>query len=166
MIRRNSLLPLWLLCLFLLWPGPASAQSVRFLSVIDGDSLLVEYQGDAMEIRLIGVDAPEFKQEYGNAAKVFTLRFCHRKVLQLEFDQGRKDRYGRYLAYVYAGQAMLNEELVRAGLAIPVKVRPNTRYDSRFKAAEKEAVDKKRGFWIRGGLELTPAEWRRAHPRK
>ncbi|MCJ2165972.1 MULTISPECIES: thermonuclease family protein [unclassified Pseudodesulfovibrio] len=166
MIRRNTIFFLCLLCFSLLRPATASALTVRFLSVIDGDSLLIEHKGDAWEIRLIGIDAPEFKQEYGVQAKVFSLKFCHNKTLRLEFDREKKDRYGRRLAYVYADDVMLNEELVRAGLAIPIMIKPNTRYYARFKAAEKEAVAKKCGFWLRGGLKQTPAQWRKSHPGK
>ena len=166
MSRRNLLFLACLLCLCLIRPAAAETVTARFLSVIDGDSLLVEYGGDAWQVRLIGVDAPEFRQEYGIDAKVFSLKFCHDKTLRLEFDLERKDRYGRHLAYVYAGDAMLNEELVRAGLAIPIKVKPNTRYYRRFKAAEQEAIHGKKGFWLRGGLDMTPAQWRKKHPRK
>ena len=180
MTRRNSLFPprpvapgrltaLLLVALFTLLPlrsARADDIAARFLSVIDGDSLRVEYRGDALVVRLIGVDAPEYKQEYSRKAKEFTLGFCHRKTLRLEFDQERRDRYGRTLAYVYADGEMLNEELVRAGLAIPIRIKPNTRYFARFQQAEKEAKEKRRGFWIKGGLDMTPAQWRKTHPRK
>jgi len=175
MQRRNSLLPrpvlpvCLLVCLFA-WLVPLAAGSadlsVRFMNVIDGDSLRVEHRGDAVEIRLIGVDAPEHGQEYGRKAKEFALGFCYRKTLRLEFDKERRDRYGRTLAYVYADGRMLNEELVRAGLAVPIRIRPNTRYYARFKKAEKEAREKKRGFWIKGGLTMSPGRWRKTHPRK
>ena len=165
MIRRNPLFLAVLFCLFLAPSAPAEDLAVRFLRVIDGDSLLVENKGDAMEVRLIGVDAPEFRQEYGREAKEFSLRFCFGKPLRLEFDKERRDQYGRYLAYVFAGREMLNEAIVRAGLAIPIRVKPNTRHFELFKQAEKEARDKRRGFWINGGLKKTPAEWRKDNPR-
>jgi micrococcal nuclease len=61
---------------------------------------------------------------------------------------------------------MLNEELVRAGLAIPIRIKPNTRHYDRIKRAEKEARREKRGFWVKGGLDMTPGQWRRTHRRK
>ncbi len=119
-----------------------------------------------MEVRLIGVDAPEFKQEYGIKAKEFSLRFCHGHKLRLEFDKELVDRYGRVLAYVYKGDRMLNEDLVKAGLAIAIKIKPNTRHYTRLKGAERIAAAKKHGFWKQGGLRMTPAKWRRANPQK
>jgi micrococcal nuclease len=58
---------------------------------------------------------------------------------------------------------MLNRELVRAGLALPIRIKPNTRHYTRLKEAEEEARRERRGFWNKGGLDVTPAQWRRAH---
>ncbi|WP_207263300.1 thermonuclease family protein [Desulfovibrio sp. Huiquan2017] len=172
-MRRHN--PLWvhlaaLACLFgcllAFRTAPAGDGTARLIRVLDGDSLRVEYQGRTLELRLIGVDAPEYRQEYSRKARDFTRNFCRDKPLQLEFDTERRDHYGRTLAYVHAGGLMLNEELVRAGLAIPFRVRPNTRYFARFRQAEDEARREQRGFWRKGGLDMTPSRWRRTHPRK
>ena len=160
---RNTLFTLTILALLLL-SAVAQAQEVTFIKIIDGDSLLVEAGGRSMQVRLIGVDAPEFRQPFGLEAKEFSLRFCFGHKLRLEFDKGRVDRYGRVLAYVYRGDRMLNEELVGAGLAVVIKIKPNTRHYSRLKAAERLASKQKRGFWKQGGLKMSPAQWREAHP--
>lgn len=164
MSLRNRL---FILCLlFALFACPAlssAAQTARFLALIDGDSMLVEYKGRSREIRLIGIDAPEWGQEYGSQAKAYALKICYGHDLRLEFDKDRKDRYGRLLVYAYCGDIMLNEEMVRAGLAIAIKVKPNTKHYERLKRAEKQARDERLGFWLRGGLEQTPAQWRKAH---
>jgi len=166
MMRRNTLFLAVSLSLLLLFPASGFAEIVRFLNVIDGDSIRVVHLGDAREIRLIGMDAPEFGQEYGTQAKAFTLRFCFQKTLRLEYDREKKDRYGRFLAYVWVGDKMLNEELVRAGLALPLTIKPNIRYYDRIQKAQAEAKRKGSGFWRRGGLKQTPSQWRKKHPRK
>jgi len=162
MIDRKLLFPVVLVAL-LLMPLASYAQNVRFLNLIDGDSLRVESEGRAVEVRLIGIDAPEWGQEYSIQAKAHAMNFCYGKELRLEFDEGRKDRYGRTLAYVWCGDKMLNEEMVRAGMAIVVKVKPNERYYDRLKAVENAARRERCGFWLRGGLAQTPAEWRKSH---
>ncbi len=160
---RNTLfLPCLLLALFL-FPSPSQAQEAQFISIIDGDSLLVELGGRSCEVRLIGVDAPEHGQEYGVQAKCLAMKLCYGRILRLEFDKQRRDRFGRALAYVYCGDKMLNAEMVRAGLAIAVKYKPNTRHYEQFKLAEKAARAQRCGFWLRGGLKQTPAEWRKQH---
>ena len=164
---RNRLFTFALLLFVLVLPGRTlAAETVQFLSLIDGDSMLVEYQGRSQMVRLIGVDAPERGQEYGTNAKTHALRFCYGKTLKLEFDKQRKDRYGRLLAYVYCGSDMLNEELARAGLALVGKYKPNTKYHNRLMRAQKEAKARGNGFWLYGGLKQTPAQWRKSHPRK
>ncbi len=163
MTFRNTLFVIVLLFCLLVLPGSASAEVAKFLTVIDGDSMLVLYKGHSMEVRLIGIDAPEWGQEYGTMAKAHAMNFCYGHRLNLEFDKERRDRYGRSLAYVYCGDRMLNEEMVRAGLAIVVRIKPNTRYYLRLKKIEEMARDKRRGFWLRGGLKMTPSQWRKKH---
>ena len=164
---RNKLFYTALLLLILAIPATASASEVvRFLTLIDGDSMLVEYQGRSQQVRLIGIDAPEWGQEYGTRAKSHAMRFCYGKTLKIEFDKKKKDRYGRLLAYVYCGDEMLNEELARAGLALVGKYKPNTKHHDRLIRAQKEAERKNAGFWLHGGLKQTPAQWRKTHKKK
>ena len=113
-----------------------------------------------------GIDAPEWGQEYGTQAKTHVMSFCFGQSLRLEFDKERKDRYGRLLAYVYCGDKMLNEEMVRAGLALVIKVKPNTKHYARLKKVEATAHAERRGFWLRGGLEVTPGQWRKRYGKK
>ena len=140
----------------------AHAEEVQCLRAIDGDSLLVLARGLRVQVRLVGVDAPESRQEFGKEAKAFTKEVCAGGALDLEFDEEMYDRYNRILAYAWRDGAMLNEELVRAGLAVPYPYPPNTKYALRFEAAEKEAMRTGRGFWAQGGLEQSPKEWRRS----
>lgn len=164
MFSRITPLTLALLFALILLPSQApAAELVRFLSIIDGDSLLVKYKGRSQEVRLIGIDAPEWGQEYGTQAKSHVLNCCYGQDLRLEFDREKKDRYGRLLAYVYCGNKMLNKEMVRAGMAIAIKVKPNTKYYRQLKQIEKQAQAQRQGFWLHGGLKQTPAQWRKAH---
>ena len=160
---RNTVFALCLLLTALLLPVGAAAEEARFISIIDGDSLVVELGGRSCEVRLIGIDAPEHGQEYGVQAKCHAMRLCYGQRLRLEFDRQRRDRYGRTLAYVYCKGKMLNAEMVTAGLALAVEYRPNVLHQKEFEQAEKQARAKRRGFWLRGGLKQTPAEWRKQH---
>lgn len=129
------------------------SQSVRVRRVVDGDTLLL---ADHRRVRLIGANAPETVkpdwpvEPWGPEASQFTKDFCASGAVRLEFDEERTDRYGRTLAYVWVGDRMLNEELIRAGLA---RAEPQYRYDpqrkAQFLAAEKEAKRARRGIWSR-----------------
>lgn len=121
--------------------------------VIDGDTLILD---DGKRVRLIGVDAPETHvpnqpvEPWGTEASAFARDFVDRsgRRLRLQFDDERLDVYGRYLAYLWAGDKMLNEELIRAGLG---RYTPRFRFSEtmkrRFRVAEREAKGKHVGIW-------------------
>ncbi len=163
MLSRSTLQALCLFLVVLAFPALSAAESVRFLTIIDGDSMLVERKGRSQEVRLIGVDAPEWGQEYGTQAKSHAMSLCYGKDLRIEFDKEKTDRYGRLLAYVFCDNKMLNEEIVRAGMAIAIKVKPNTKYYDKLQRAEKSARSGRRGIWLHGGLKETPGQWRKRH---
>jgi micrococcal nuclease len=119
--------------------------------VIDGDTIVL---ANHARVRLLGADSPETKhpamppQPWGAEATEFTRAFIGSEPVRLAFDRERKDRYGRFLAYVYVGERMLNEELLRAGLARTLLQYPYAAaMKRRFKAAEDEAKAAKRGLW-------------------
>ncbi len=100
------------------------------IRVVDGDTLAVRRQSSAgqrrvreIRVRLLGIDCPESVkpdhpvEPWGPEAAEFTKKFVAGRTVQLRFDKRRLDQYDRYLAYVFVDDKMLNEELVRAGLA-------------------------------------------------
>ena len=108
---------------------PISAETVDVERVVDGDTLIVWIPsadgGDPSRerLRLLGIDTPETVKEdhpveaWGPEATEFTESFLSGGQARLEFDKRKVDQYGRYLAYVYVGDRMLNEALVAEGLA-------------------------------------------------
>ncbi len=124
--------------------------------VTDGDTFrAIVPAGSAHEerIRLIGVDTPEVSW-YGGRGDCFGAeaglyarsRLANRSV-QLTFDVERRDRYGRLLAYVYIGDELLNQTLVRLGYARADPVPPDTRMADTFADAEAQARSAVRGLW-------------------
>ncbi|REK17296.1 MAG: thermonuclease [Planctomycetota bacterium] len=119
--------------------------------VVDGDTIIV---GSDSVVRLIGVDTPETVkpdhpvEPFGPEATKFTRQFLAGGTARLEFDRERVDRFGRFLAYVWVGDRMLNEELLRAGLA---RWEPNFHYSAAkkaiFREAQEQARDEGLGLW-------------------
>lgn len=121
--------------------------------VVDGDTLLLE---SGARVRLQGIDTPETVREgvaveaWGPEASQFTKDFIRRANahVRLTFSEERVDRHDRFLAFVWHGDVMLNEELVRAGLA---HARLDYRYGSvmkrRLARAQDEAERSHRGIW-------------------
>jgi len=125
--------------------------TVRIARVVDGDTLLLP---DHTYVRLIGVDTPETKrpetpvEPFGPEASEFARAHVEGRVVRLEFDKERHDKYDRVLAYVYLGEWFLNEELLRAGLGRAITNHPYSEsMKRRFRAAQKEARDARRGIW-------------------
>lgn len=156
---------IWLLLLlFILWransftsPQPAPEQLEEgvheVLRDVDGDTILLK---SGARVRLQGINCPESVkpdspvEPWGPEASQFTkdfLKHAHNRV-GLTFSLERKDRYDRFLAFVWDGDTMLNEELVRAGLA---HARLDYRYSGTMKrrlaAAQDEAKAAQRGIW-------------------
>jgi micrococcal nuclease len=142
----------------LLLLGPACLAAIqrepaRVMRVISADTLTVLYRGKWEEIKLIGPEAPP--TALNDRAYVEALRnattleeIIHRGLkasefvnsflrygsqVWIEFDVQKRDRYSRLLGYVYlADGRMLNEILLRQGLADLFLVPPNLRYSRRF----------------------------------
>jgi len=134
-------------------PETLSEGTYRVERVVDGDTLLL---ANRARVRLQGIDTPESVQPnhsvepFGPEASDFTRRFVAEGsgMVQLRFDRERVDKYGRFLAYVWVGDRMLNEELLLAGLATAeTGFRYSAAMKDRFRRAEKEARAAGRGIW-------------------
>ncbi|WP_335868924.1 thermonuclease family protein [Bacillus sp. 2205SS5-2] len=131
-------------------------EEVELVRSIDGDTIKVSYRGDEENIRLLLIDTPETNhpqlgvQPFGQEAKEFTMDLVENAdMLELEFDIGQKrDKYQRLLAYVYADGVMVQELLVREGLArVAYVYPPNTRYVDQLKGLQEHAQGSALGIW-------------------
>ncbi len=115
--------------------------------VIDGDTL--QLVGGA-RLRLMGVNTPETLERWGPEATEFTRRWVAESdfVVRLQFDRERLDRFDRYLAYVWRGDSLLNEELLRAGLArYEGQFSYSVTMKRRFQRAQQQAQAEHLGLW-------------------
>lgn len=127
--------------------------------VVDGDTINVRFKqelddGNIYKVRLIGIDTPESKHidkskntKEGQIAYEYTKKMLEGKDIILEFDIAPKDKYGRFLAYVYLENELYNKHLLDIGYAKIMTIQPNSKYVEIFKKAQKEARENNRGFW-------------------
>jgi len=142
---------------------PLAEGEYDVVRVVDGDTLLVapppgsaQAHRREIRVRLLGIDCPESVkpnhpvEPWGREAAEFTRQFVSGGAVRLRFDKRRLDQYGRYLAYVFVADKMLNEELVRAGMAY-VSVYPgdSESMTRRLRASEQQAREARRGVWSR-----------------
>jgi len=146
MLSRKSLLLFLFICASsILASGFASTdEEFRVTRVIDGDTVILE---DGRYVRYIGMDTPEKGCTYYGEAKRENERLVKGKVVRLEYDVGKTDKYGRTLAYVYEGDIFVNAELVRNGYAVIATFPPNVKYAKTFLALQGEARKQNRGLW-------------------
>lgn len=83
--------------------------------VLDGDSIMVTVGARELNVRLEGIDAPEYYQAFGDEAAKLVERRAARSLVTL--DVRGLDKYGRTLARVSVRGVDLSLELVREGLA-------------------------------------------------
>ncbi|MEG4145770.1 thermonuclease family protein [Microcoleus sp. Pol12B5] len=132
-----------------------SGQTIEVISTADKIALLEQ-------IRLIGIDAPDLKQQpWGEAAKQRLEQLTRGKQVLLESDIEQKDQFDRKLAYLWQDKNLLNEQLVKEGYALASVRSPNTKYQQRLINAQEWARLMGKGLWNpKRALRQTPAEFR------
>jgi len=130
-----------------------SSDGAEVTRVYDGDTIEVIVSGRREKIRYIGIDTPELSDtrgpvlELAREARDANRRLVGGRVVRLETDVQTRDTYGRLLAYVWLGDTLVNEVLVREGFAVARSFPPNLRYQERLRAAEEEARTAERNVW-------------------
>jgi endonuclease YncB( thermonuclease family) len=126
--------------------------------VIDGDSIVVA----GVEIRIFGIDAPEFRQTCRKSGRTWPCGRAATAVMrgmvagrEIRCRPREQDRYGRTVAVCYAGGLDLGGAMVKGGNAVSYGA---------YQADESEARDARRGVW--SGSFDPPAAWRAHHPRR
>ncbi|OIP36157.1 MAG: hypothetical protein AUK27_02560 [Deltaproteobacteria bacterium CG2_30_66_27] len=145
----------------------AGAETGVVDEVVDGDTLRVRTAGsdEAVTVRLIGIDTPERshpslgKEFFSDEAASHLASLCLGKAVRMEKDAEETDRYDRLLRYIFLPPPdgrLLNEEMLRAGMARAYTRFPFSRQNA-FLAAEGRARREGTGLWKDGGM--AEARW-------
>ena len=161
--------------------GHSNAAETRYLvkAIEDGDTLVVEMNGQPERVQLLGIDAPENtdnpklvrdvqrtglveKQllEIGNAAAAH-LQQLVKPGDYIRIDDGklRRDKYGRFIVIAFGAESRsLNQAMVEDGYAVVLGryPLPESLKDG-LKAAEVTAKRENRGLW--GRYPETAGAW-------
>lgn len=122
--------------------------------VVDGDTVILNIDGQRTRVRLIGIDTPESVAEdksrnvkEGKIASEYTKILLENKKVRVEFDEEKQDVYERKLGYLFLDDEFINEKLLKEGMAKLYTKTTNQKYSERLKKAEQHAKDNKKGFW-------------------
>jgi len=158
----RSLLHRFRLCFFLL-VAAALGIGVSFIAAVgaeetvfvrwvdDGDTIVL---ADGRRVRYIGINAPEVAhnekkaERLGPEAKRINRRMVYHARVRMELDTEKFDRYGRLLAYIFAGgDRLVNREMLLLGYAYCLYRFPNTRYHESLLEAQRAAMQAGKGIW-------------------
>lgn len=171
---------LWCLVCCLLLTGCQSHRSsnainVQVQRIVSGHTIEVldptRQPRGSDRVRLIGIEAPDLKQHpWGAAAKARLEQILSEKTDQqlvlspaiLEPDiKPEQDSSGRWPAYVWRNNVLVNEQLVKEGYVFAAPRAPNNKYDTRLARAQEYARIMGYGIWNPAQpMRLTPAEFR------
>lgn len=138
-------------------PGIAAAEGEVLRGeverVVDGDTIEVSIDGSEADVRYIGIDTPESVKP-GTPVECFAKEAAERnrelvegERVRLEVGTESTDRFGRLLAYVFVGEALVNAELVEGGYARTLEIPPNTERAAQLERLQREASRTGEGLW-------------------
>ena len=131
---------------------------------IDGDSIEIRHDKHSIQVRLWGIDTPEWKQPYSKVAKKFTNNSVYGKTVTVTVKDW--DKYGRMVAVITTKDGMsLNEELVRRGLAWVHIYYCKEKICDKWKDLERRARNNRLGLWQEKS-PTPPWVWKRKHKRR
>jgi len=116
--------------------------------VIDGDTFEVRIgQGSPVRVRVIGYDAPEKDEPFGDKATKFLRALLEGREVLLESDVQPVDRYGRRLYHVWLPPVLLSELMLLSGLGRQMTIPPNVRHVDFLTQVQKQGREIGLGIW-------------------
>lgn len=129
---------------------------VKLVSPVDGDTAKFTMDGETATVRFLGINTketvhPEIGEEaWGKEASDFTKeKIKNATKIELEFDSyaEEKDKYNRYLAWIWVDDELLQNLLVKNGLAETYMLQNNYEYAGMLQESEEIAKNNKLGIW-------------------
>ncbi len=115
----------------------------KVISVIDGDTIVIDQNKVKVKIRLAEIDSPENKQPFGIKSKdVLEDKILGKWVV---IDGKKKDRDQRIIGKVYLNGRYINQEMVKEGYAWHYPQYSNSKELAQIQLNTKK---KKLGLWI------------------
>ena len=134
---------------------PESGNSYPLMRVIDGDTVVVGFDKQTQYVRLIGIDSPEPNDPggpecYATESTNHLQELAETGIVVLHFDesQGKRDSYGRLLAYVELPDGTdIGEQMLKDGYAREYTYNAVYERQEKYLTSESEALENERGLW-------------------
>ena len=129
----------------------SGANLVTVIRVIDGDSIIVDRD---IEVRLIGIDAPESGECFFQESRDALIELINGKNVELKKDISGMDDFGRLLGYVflpsdseYEDEIFVNQYLLEQGYADVLPLGQDMAYRRFLTSSRNQAITKRKGIW-------------------
>jgi endonuclease YncB( thermonuclease family) len=134
----------------------------KVVGISDGDTIKVlDSNKKEHKIRLMGIDAPEKKQDFGAASKKALSNYIYQKEVTVEYK--KKDRYQRILGKVILDKQDICLQMISDGMAWHYKdyEKEQSKTDrDLYSQAELKAREAKLGLWVSKDA-INPSLYRR-----
>lgn len=140
---------------------PVSAKSeakftVKLIKCIDGDTAKFTEVGTT---RFLYIDTPESTttvEPYGKEASAYTCNLLkNSKVIQLQYDGPKKDKYDRTLAWVWVDSKLIQKEIIKKGYVEKFYDYGDYLYESELKSIQAIAQKQNVGIWSKSKSTTT-----------
>lgn len=122
--------------------------AIEVTRVSDGDSIRATSAEGDLEIRLIGINAPEQDECFGSEAGAELMRLTDGADVTIHPWPPEIDDFGRELGFLVADGVFVNLSLVETGHVV-ARAQSDHGFESDFESAERDASDAGIGLWAR-----------------
>ncbi len=132
-----------------------NTKTYNVVSIIDWDTIKINYKWKSKNIRLIWIDAPEnsstrywYTQEYWDSSKQKLEKLIWDNQIKLEFDdsQWKYDSFDRLLAYIFVDSININQKMIESWMAKEYTYDKPYKYQKQFLDAQN--IAKQKNIWI------------------
>lgn len=122
--------------------------TTKVTRVIDGDTFVTE---TGEKVRIIGINAPEISDIFGQEAKQHLANLIDQKIIDLQPDNilNDKDNYSRLLRYVILDGIDINKQMILDGFATAF-LKYNFSKSEEYRQAQLTASKVNVGMWADG----------------
>ena len=114
---------IFIIFLFLVPFSIYAKEEVTLNKCVDGDTAWFNLKEEKIKVRFLAINTPESTnkiEKYGKEASEFTCNLLkNAKKIEIEYDDkaDNKDKYGRYLAWIFVDDKLLQNLIVSEGYA-------------------------------------------------
>lgn len=144
---------IFIICLFLIPFNIFAKEEVTLNKCVDGDTAWFNTSEETIKVRFLAIDTPESTnkiEKYGKEASEFTCNILkNAKKIEIEYDNkaDKKDKYDRYLAWIFVDDKLLQNLIVRKGYAEIKYIYGDYKYLDTLNESLKLAKKEKLNLW-------------------